>query len=199
MLTRFAGFFVASVFGLAFVLINSGPPLPPAVSLTLRTLAAVVAVAIVVLAVLAMRKGSRENPEETRTSAGEPGEQPTTPRFGAFFGVVTLIEFALIIGGAITIGNLPAVPDQAGVAWVALIVGLHFFPLAWTWRQREILILAGYATALGATGLVMALSGHPDWVPLVSGVVTGAGMLLGSLTVLILMRREHPTVHAGTP
>lgn len=190
MLTRFAGFFVGSVFGLAFVLVNSGPPLPPTVSFTLRSLAVVVAVAIVALAVLAMRKGSRGNPEETQISTGDSGEQPATPRFGAFFGVVTLIEFALIIGGAITIGNLPAVPDQAGVAWVALIVGLHFFPLAWAWRQREILVLAGYTTALGATGLVMALSGRPDWVPLVSGVVTGAGMLLGSLAALILIHRE---------
>lgn len=199
MLTRFAGFFVGSVFGLAFVLINSGPPLPAAVSLTLRTLALMAAVAIVTLAVLAMRKGSRENSGETQTPTGGSGGKPTTPRFGVFFGVVTLIEFALIIGGAITIGNLPAVPDQAGVAWVALIVGLHFFPLAWYWKQREILVVGGYTTVLGAIGLVMTLAGYQDWVPLVSGVVTGAGFLLGPLVVLVLMHREHLAAPAGTP
>jgi hypothetical protein len=178
MLSRFSGFFVGAFFGLVFVLVNSGPPLPAPIALTVRALAVGVAVAIVVLAVLAMRKAS----------AGE-GEPSSRPRFGAFFGVVTMVEVALIIGGAMTISRLDGVPDQAGVAWVALIVGLHFLPLAWHWRQREILVVAGYTTALGVVGLVMALTGHPEWVPLVSGVVTGAGMLLGSLGGVVWVAR----------
>ncbi|WP_026119371.1 hypothetical protein [Nocardiopsis ganjiahuensis] len=185
MLTRFAGFFVGSVFGLAFVLINSGPPLPPAVSAVTRTLAVGAAVAIVVLVLLAVRKESRESAEEPEASPGP----ASTPQFGAFFGVVTLVEVALIIGGAQVISRLDGIPDQAGVAWVALVVGLHFFPLAWYWKQPEMLYVAGYGTVLGGVGLLMALSGYPDWVPLVSGVVTGAGMLLGLLTGLLLMRR----------
>lgn len=63
-------------------------------------------------------------------------------------------------------------------------------PLAWYWKQREFFLVGGYATVLGAIGLLMALSGYPDWVPLVSGAVTGAGMLLGILTTLLLVRRE---------
>ncbi|MGW5876810.1 hypothetical protein ACWFMI_09725 [Nocardiopsis terrae] len=185
MLARFSGFFVGSVFGLAFVLINSGPPLPPAVSLALRTLAVAVAVAVVVLAVLTMRKESRN----TGGSAHEQGGRPVAPRFGALFGTVTLVEFALIFGGVAALNSFGA-PPQTGVAWVAFIVGLHFFPLGLAWRQREILHLAWYATALGAIGLAMVLAGYPDWVPLVSGVVTGAGMLLGALTALALMHRE---------
>ncbi|MER6626568.1 hypothetical protein [Streptomyces sp. NPDC000931] len=179
MFSRFSGFFVGAFFGLAFVLVNSGPPLSSAVAFTVRSLAVGVAVAIVVLALLAMRKGT----------PGE-GEGARGPRFGAFFGVVTMIEVALIIGGAMTIGRLDGVPDQAGVAWVALVVGLHFLPLAWHWKQRELLVVAGYATALGAIGLVLALTGHPGWVPLVSGVVTGAGMLLGSLGGVVLVARS---------
>lgn len=185
MLTRFAGFFVGSVFGLAFVLINSGPPLPPVVSAVARTLAVGAAVTIVVLALLTMRKESREGAKETEIST----DPVSKPRFGAFFGVVTTIEVALIIGGAQTISRLDGVPDQAGVAWVALVVGLHFFPLAWYWKQPEMLYVAGYGTVLGGIGLAMALLGHPDWVPLVSGVVTGAGFLLGPLVVLVLMYR----------
>lgn len=185
MLTRFAGFFVGSVFGLAFVLINSGPPLPPAVSAVARSLAVGAAVTIVVLALLAMRKESRESAKEPEVSTGPAG----TPRFGAFFGVVTAIEVALIIGGAQTVSRLDGVPDQAGVAWVALVVGLHFFPLAWYWKQPEMLYVAGYGTVLGGIGLAMALLGYPDWVPLVSGVVTGAGFLLGPLVALALMYR----------
>ncbi|WP_017579184.1 hypothetical protein [Nocardiopsis valliformis] len=180
MIARFAGFFVASVFGLAFVLINSGPPLPSGVSMGVRGLAVAAAVAIVGLAVLGMRK-------ESRTEAGD--ASAGAPRFGAFFGMVTTIEVLLIIGGAQTISRLDSIPDQAGVAWVALVVGLHFFPLAWHWKQPEILTVAWYGTVLGGIGLLMALLGHPDWVPLVSGVVTGAGFLLGPLVVLVLMLR----------
>jgi hypothetical protein len=178
MLARFAGFFVPAVFGLAFVLINSGPPLPSAVALVVRFLAVSAAVAIVVLALLGMRKGSGADHSSARA-----------PRFGAFFGVVTTIEVLLIIGGAQTISRLENIPDQAGVAWVTLVVGLHFFPLAWYWKMPEIFYVAGYGTLLGGIGLTMALLGHPDWVPLISGVVTGAGFLLGPLMILILMNR----------
>lgn len=174
------------MFGLAFALINSGPPLPPTVSAVVRILAVGAAVAIVVLAVLGMRKESRAGAGETEDAAGTAG----APRFGVFFGVVTTVEVLLIIGGAQTISRLDGLPDQAGVAWVALVVGLHFFPLAWYWKQPQILYIAGYATVLGGIGLAMALLGHPDWVPLVSGVVTGAGMLLGSLAALLLIHRE---------
>ncbi|MEU3019856.1 hypothetical protein ABZ635_20960 [Nocardiopsis sp. NPDC007018] len=179
MFSRFSGFFVGAFFGLVFVLVNSGPPLPDAAALAVRVLAVGAAVAIVVLTVLAMR-GSAPSEDD-----GSP-----KPSFGAFFGVVTMVEVALIVGGAMTISRLDSVPDEAGVAWVALVVGLHFFPLAWHWKQREILVVAGYASLLGATGLVMALTGHPAWVPLVSGVVTGAGMLLGSLGGVVWMSRQ---------
>ena len=188
MIARFAGFFVASVFGLAFVLINSGPPLPPSVTAVVRALAVGAAIAVVVLALLCVRKESRA----AVGSGGGPGAQ----RFGVFFGVVTTIEVLLIIGGAQTISRLENVPDQAGVAWVTLVVGLHFFPLAWYWKMPEIFYVAGYGTVLGGIGLTMALLGHPDWVPLVSGVVTGVGFLLGPLVVLVLMLRgtEAPAV-----
>lgn len=192
MLARFAGFFVAAVFGLAFVLFNSGPPLPPPVSVAVRALAVGVAVAIVVLALLGMRRQSRAEEAGTAGTSGTSdtsGNSVEAPRFGVFFGVVTTIEVLLIIGGAQTISRLDGIPDQAGVAWVALIVGLHFFPLAWYWKQREILYVAGYGTVLGGIGLAMAMLGHPDWVPLVSGVVTGVGFLLGPLVVLVLMLR----------
>lgn len=139
---------------MAFVLINSGPPLPPSVTVVVRALAMGAAIAIVVLAVLCMRK-------ESRAGVGSGGGSGA-PRFGMFFGVVTTVEVLLIIGGAQTISRLDGLPDQAGVAWVALVVGLHFFPLAWYWKQPQILYVAGYATVLGGIGLAMALLGHPD-------------------------------------
>lgn len=181
MIARFSAFFIASVFGLAFVLINSGPPLPASATLVVRILGIAAAAGVVVLALLCMRRGGQ---------AGAGASSATgAPRFGVFFGVVTTVEVLLIIGGAQTISRLDGVPDQAGVAWVTLIVGLHFFPLAWHWKQHEILTVAWYGTVLGGIGLAMALLGYPEWVPLVSGVITGVGFLLGPLVVLVLMLR----------
>ncbi|MFC9086045.1 hypothetical protein [Nocardiopsis dassonvillei] len=77
-------------------------------------------------------------------------------------------------------------PVQANVAWIALAVGLHFLPLARHWRTRSLLAVAVYMSVLGSAGLAMALTGHPDWVPLVSGVVTGLGMLTGLLVGLLV-------------
>ncbi|WP_156365879.1 hypothetical protein [Nocardiopsis sp. NRRL B-16309] len=39
---------------------------------------------------------------------------------------------------------------------------------------------------LGAVGLGMVFTGHPAWAPIVSGVLSGAGMLGGLLAALAL-------------
>ena len=189
MLTRFAGFFVGSVFGLVFVLVNSGPPLPPVLATVLRTLAVIAAVAIVVLVALTMRRESAREVIDARSGSEGAESVPERTRFDAFFGAVTLIEFALIFGGITLLTRLGA-PPQTGVAWVALIVGLHFFPLALRWRQPEILFLAWYATVLGVLGLILVATGHAVWAPLVSGVLTGVGMLGGSVVAIVLLYRR---------
>ncbi len=175
-MTRFVGPLIGAGFGLAFVLANSGPPLDPAVALVLRVFAVAALVGVVALTVVT---GRRTGPD------AEPDPEGPRMRFDAFYGVVVLLELVLLFGGIQVLRALDA-PVQANVAWIALAVGLHFLPLSRHWRTRSLLGVAAYMSVLGAVGLAMALTGHPDWVPLVSGVVTGLGMLTGLLVGLLV-------------
>lgn len=172
---RFIGVYIGAGFGLAFVLANAGPPLDPSLALVLRALAVAALVGIVALS---LALGRRRAPD-----GGAPGGDTPAFRFGPFYGAVVAAEVVLIFGG-IQVLRLLGLPDEANVCWIALVVGLHFFPLAWYWRTREILVVALYLSVLGAAGLVMVVTGHPAWAPFVSGVLSGAGMLGGLLVSL---------------
>lgn len=191
---QFTGFLIGAGFGLAFVLANAGPPLPSSVGVVLRVIAVAALVAVVVLAGTLSR---RPGPPPSAGTGPEPAF-----RFGPFYGVVVLVEVVLILGG-VQVLRLLEVAGQANVAWVALIVGLHFLPLAWYWRMRQILAAAVYISAMGVIGLVLVASGAAEWAPFVSGVLTGLGILTGILAGLVGMMRavpaeEDPT-HDTTP
>ncbi|GAB3712475.1 hypothetical protein [Nocardiopsis oceani] len=197
-MTRYIGILIGTGFCLAFVLLNTGPPLHPTVALVLRSLAivAVVTIAAMVIATERRRSGAVEQdpgsgsgrrpsggPESgpARSSDGtEPEARDPVMRFGPFYFVVVALEIVLIVGGIQLLRHFDW-PMQANVAWIAFAVGLHFFPLAWYWGMRVIFHAATFMTVLGAVGLAMTAAGHPDWVPFVSGVVTGAGGLAGLL------------------
>ncbi|PDP87172.1 hypothetical protein CQJ94_13540 [Glycomyces fuscus] len=174
-MTRFVGSLIGAGFGLAFVLANSGPPLDPTAALVLRVFAVAALAGVVALAAATVRRSG---------PAAEASPEGPGMRFDAFYSVVVVLELVLLFGGIQVLRALDA-PMQANVAWIALAVGLHFLPLAWHWRTRSLLAVAVYMSVLGAAGLAMALTGHPDWVPLVSGVVTGLGMLTGLLVGLL--------------
>lgn len=183
---QFTGFLIGAGFGLAFVLANAGPPLPSAVGLVLRVLAVAALVAVIVLSVALSR---RPAPPVTGTGPGP------AFRFGPFYGTVVLVEVVLIVGG-IQVLRLLEAPWQANIAWIALVVGLHFLPLAWYWRMRQILAAALYISAMGAAGLVLVALGAVEWAPFVSGVLTGLGILTGMLVSLVGMLRA-PLPEAG--
>lgn len=177
---QFMGLLIGAGFGLAFVLANAGPPLSSTVGMVLRVLAVAALVAIVVLAGVLSRRPAPP-------AAAEAGPAPAF-RFGPFYGVVVLVEVVLIFGGAQVLRLLEA-PGQTTIAWIALVVGLHFLPLAWYWRMREILAAALYISAMGAAGLVMVAVGAVAWTPFVSGVLTGLGILAGILVSLVVTLR----------
>ncbi|MDT0326811.1 hypothetical protein [Nocardiopsis lambiniae] len=177
---QFTGFFIGGGFGTAFVLANAGPPLPSAAGLILRLLAVGALVAVIASAVILSRRGGDDPVPGT--------EAAPRFRFGPFYGIVVLLEVVLLLGGIQVLRALGA-PMEANVAWIALVVGLHFLPLAWYWRMGQILGVAVYLSTLGAAGLVMAAAGFAEWVPFVSGVLSGVGMLAGILVGMVGMLR----------
>ncbi len=154
---------IAAVFGLIYVLVNTGS-LPSTWSLILRVLA-VIAFAFVLIALVRSRRVGG-------------GGQPPQRIFTRGYWIVVAIEFvALFVGARILSGPLET--PQAGVAWVSCVVGVHFFPLAIVFQQRFFNLLGAVIAACGLIGIALALLGQgAAAIDVVAGVVPGA-ILLG--------------------
>jgi hypothetical protein len=162
------GLLVGSGFGTAFVLANAGEPLPGAAGIVVRVLAVLSLIAVVVVGFRTDRRGG----------AGPEGGRPGW--FGPKFGLVVVAEFALIFGGIALLRALGA-PEEINVAWIALIVGLHFVALAPVWKRRAIAVPGVLLSGLGGAGMIMAAGSAVQWIPFVSGVLSGVVLLTGSL------------------
>lgn len=169
MLKRMSGVFIGALFGTVFVVANAHDPLSPAVGVTLRVVAVLTFAGLMALALLAGRRD--------RAVADADGA-PRADWFRGKFGFVVAAEAVLLIGGQFALRAAGA-PDETAVAWLALIVGLHFMALAAVWQRRSIAVLGMALTALGVTGLGMAATRAVVWVPFVSGVLSGVALLGG--------------------
>ncbi len=94
------------------------------------------------------------------------------------YGLVVVAEVGAIATGLVVL-NGPLHAPQAAVAWIALVVGIHFITLAVVWK---LLFFNGLGAALmlcGVAGLVLAATGSAvSAIDLVGGVLPGA-ILLG--------------------
>lgn len=161
------GSVIAGAFGLVYVLVNAGP-LPAAWTLTLRVLAAAAFVAVLVSVVRSGLSGPHRDDHRG-------GQQRLV--FGrAYWLVVAAEAVALFLGARLLSGPLHA-PD-AGVAWVSVVVGVHFFALAAVFGEHFFHWLGAVITACGVLGLVLAATGAAEpTIALVGGVVPGAVLL----------------------
>jgi hypothetical protein len=170
---RFSGLLVGSGFGLAFVLANAHAPLSDLLGVAFRVLACVCFLG----AVLAAARSGRRRPG----SSESPGSRlAPAPRYGRGFWWVVIAEVALLIAG-IQVLRAAGAPTDANVAWIALVVGLHFIAFAFVWREASIALPGAALLLLGGAGLALAATSAHDWVPLVSGVSSGFVLLAGSL------------------
>ncbi|MFE6841446.1 hypothetical protein [Streptomyces sp. NPDC057686] len=159
---------IGAAFGLAFIQVNAAA-LPTAAAIPLRVLALV--------AFLAVFRAVRRSPAPRPAAAAGTA---TRSYFGRRYGYVVAAE---VITGAVGIFvvNGPLDAPNAVIAWIALVVGLHFFGLAVVWRTAPLNLLAAAMSACGAAGLVLAASGSSRAaVAVVAGIVPGA-LLLGSV------------------
>ena len=103
--------------------------------------------------------------------------------FGRNYWLIVAAELAVLVAGLAALSAL-GTARQTYVAWIALVVGLHFiaFRYAGVWRG-SIAGPASFLVVLGLAGLGLAASSHARWIPLVSGVLSGLILLGGSLSV----------------
>lgn len=114
------GALVGAVFGLVFVEANSGG-LPR----TWQTVAKVGGAVVFVLLLIGIRRARR---------AGETGEPASGTALGRGYWLVVAAEAAALVGG-LSVINVVVGAHELAVAWIALVVGVHFSGLASCGRQ----------------------------------------------------------------
>jgi hypothetical protein len=160
------GSLIGAVFGLVFVLVNAAT-LPPGIG----TLVRVLGVVAFLLVLVALRR-PRRSVAVARPARGGLGM--------GYWLVVAAEVLAFPVGVRVLSGPLDA-PD-GGVAWVALIVGLHFNVLAVVWAERLFHWLGASMALCGLVGLALALTGSPKAATgTVGGVLPGALLLAFAL------------------
>lgn len=120
-----------------------------------------------------------------KRASGTAFDRPTSKRFGVVVGV----EFALAGIGALVLGVVGEA--QLIAAWVALIVGVHLFPLASLLHYRFLAVPAVLVTLVALGAVPLALSRGAQ-VSTVAGIGTGL-VLVGSAIYSLIdaERRSH--------
>ncbi|WP_245716498.1 hypothetical protein [Micromonospora humi] len=167
------GSLVAISFGTVFIMVNSGG-LPSPWPLVLRIAGLVVAALLLVGLFRVARQA---------TPAAQGSE--AAGFMDRRYWIVVALEAVALFGGLAVINNVLDRPAVA-VAWVAVVVGVHFFGLAAVWKMPRYHWLGAVMTALGLAGfLTYALGGDAGAVGLISGVGCGAALFA---TVALALR-----------
>ncbi|AEV83662.1 hypothetical protein ACWT_2779 [Actinoplanes sp. SE50] len=155
------GSLIGLSFGTVFVMVNSGD-LPDPWPTVIRAAAVVTAAALLFWMFRVVRSAG--------SAAGSDDVQGFAHR-AYWYAVVG--EVIALFGGLYVINQVLDKPDVA-VAWVALVVGVHFAPLAWAWRMPFYYWLAALMAALGLGGLLAYAAGaSAGTVALIAGVGSG--------------------------
>lgn len=156
------GSMIAASFGLVYVVVNTGS-FPVVVATSLRALGVIAFVAIAAALV-------RSRPADVQVGGPAAG-------FGRAYWVVVGAEAVALFAG---LRVLDAAFDlsYAGVAWVSVVVGIHFLPLARIWREPVFVVLGVLVAGCGAIALLLAATlGDVAAVPAIGGVVPGFVLL----------------------
>jgi hypothetical protein len=162
---------VAISFGAVFVLVNSAglpAPWPTVIRVVGLLLAAMLVVGLAIVA--------RKAPPSAQTQArGFAGRR---------YRLVVAVEAVALFGGLAVINGVLH-RTAVSVAWVALVVGVHFFGLARIWQMPLYHWLGAAMTVLGLAGfLIYAIGGTAGTVRLVAGVGSGAALYVAVAVAL---------------
>ncbi|UZD62316.1 hypothetical protein [Brevibacterium sp. JSBI002] len=176
------GALIGAGFGLLFLIINTVQ-----FSTLGRTLVIAVGVIVFVgIAVLAVRGLLRKRGGGGRL--GESGERGRRePPFGRAYWIIVLIEAVLLFAGTRLLASLGH--PELGVAWVAVVVGTHFFALGWVFGLDRFHVLATVVTLCGTGGFIAFFAAAPAFIPVISGVISGFVLLAFAMWALIPTER----------
>ena len=174
------GALIGAGFGLLFLIINTGQ-----FSTLGRTLVITVGVlafaGIAIFAIRGLMQGGR-------AGRGESGKgSRREPPLGRAYWIIVLIEAVLLFAGTRLLAGLGH--PELGVAWVAVVVGTHFYALGRVFGLDRFHVLATVVTLCGIGGFIAFFAAAPAFIPVISGVISGFVLLAFAMWALIPTER----------
>lgn len=154
---------IAAIFGLVYIEVNAGA-LPATMAVVVRALGACGFV-------LVLLKLSRERSDPMQApEAGEDGFFSS-----GFWRIVALEAVGIVAGSAVM--RLVGL-GSATVAWVSVVVGVHFVALAAVWRMSFFRHLGTAIGLCGAAAIILAAAGAGHgWMAGIGAVIPGVLLL----------------------
>jgi hypothetical protein len=116
-----------------------------------------------------------------------PFTAPRGRQIGSYL-LCVIMEFALIAFGTGQLTSLGKLELQP--ALIALVVGLHFIPFAWAFKERMFYTLGGLLAVLGGAGFVIGTQTSALGAAVWSGLVMSLILLAYSLGMFATPRKD---------
>lgn len=170
------GSLIGGAFGLVFLIVNSA-----GFSTLGRTLVLIVGIAaFAAIAFLALRGLGRMKRAQAQTADSQ---VRTGGPFGRSYWIIVAIEAVALFGGIRLLSGMGH--PELGAAWVAFVVGTHFYALGSVFKLGRFHILATVVTLCGIAGFIAFFAGAPDFIPVLGGIIPGFVLLAFGLWALV--------------
>ncbi|WP_240519985.1 hypothetical protein [Brevibacterium aurantiacum] len=170
------GSLIGGAFGLVFLIVNSTGFSTLGRALVLIVgIAAFAAIAFLALRGLGRMKRPRAQTADSQLRTGGP--------FGRSYWIIVAIEAVALFGGIRLLSGMGH--PELGVAWVAFVVGTHFYALGSVFKLGRFHILATVVTLCGIAGFIAFFAGAPDFIPVLGGIIPGFVLLAFGLWALV--------------
>lgn len=177
------GSLIGGAFGLVFLVVNSA-----SFSTLGRILVLVMGIAaFAVIVFFAMRSLGRMKRAQVSSAKSTDEQGEVAPRrdvpFGRSYWIIVGVEALALFGGTRLLSGLGH--PELGVAWVAFVVGTHFYALGHVFKLNRFHILATVVTLCGIAGFIAFFASIPAFIPIFSGIISGFALLAFGLWALV--------------
>ncbi len=151
---------ITTVFGIIYIVANA-QLLPAAEATAVRVIGILAAAGLLI----SLPRPDRPDPPGVGFSRG--------------YWLIVVAEIIAGIGGLIVLNDLLGIHD-ASIAWISVVVGVHFFGFYVIWRLPVMVWIGAAISVCGTLGLVAAgLDRSAALIAVVAGIVPGAVLVAG--------------------
>lgn len=183
------GSLIGGAFGLVFLIVNSASfsTLGRILVLVMGIAAFAVIVFFAIRSLGRMKRAQVSSATSVESVESVEGQAAAGPRrtvpFGRSYWIIVGIEALALFGGTRLLSGLGH--PELGVAWVAFVVGTHFYALGHVFKLNRFHILATVVTLCGIAGFIAFFASIPAFIPIFSGIISGFVLLAFGLWALV--------------